>query len=302
VAQPVGLYWPRSALRRIIGSNFNARPAMSRTADPSIPVTSVPAPACTSSACASPSALSRRGGLAALLALPLALMTGMASTPALAQPTSRTVISQPRNVEAFEAIAVAGNIDVVVRQGPDHAIVVEADDNLIDRLETVVERGRQGATLQIRWQRGTRISGSVTARVTVTAPNLRAVASAGSADITVQRFQAQNFSVSMAGSGDIRLDDFSGSELSLRIAGSGDVRGSGRVETLKLSISGSGDAQLADLQAETVTVGIAGSGDAVVQAAKSLKVSIAGSGDVRYVGSPEVSSSIAGSGSVRRHR
>lgn len=244
--------------------------------------------------------LTRRLGLTALLALPLALMTAVAAGPAQAQRASNTVISEARAVEAFEAVAVAGSIDVIVRQGPTHEVVVEANDNLIDRLETVVEGGRQGQTLQIRWQRGTRFSGRATARVTVTVPTLRAVASAGSGDVTVERFQADALSVSMAGSGDIRLEDFSGGELSLRIAGSGDVRASGRADKLALSISGSGDARLAELQAETVTVGIAGSGDALVHAAKSLKVSIAGSGDVRYVGSPEVSSSIAGSGSVRR--
>jgi hypothetical protein len=243
---------------------------------------------------------SRRGSLAALLALPLALMTALAAGPAQAQRASDTVISEARSLEPFEAVAVAGSIDVIVRQGPAHEVVVETNENLIDRLETVVERGRQGQTLQIRWQRGSRLSGRVTARVTVTVPTLRSVASAGSGDVTMERFQTETLSVSMAGSGDIRLEDFSGGELSLRIAGSGDVRGGGRVDKLALSISGSGDARLAELQADTVTVGIAGSGDALVHAAKSLKVSIAGSGDVRYVGSPEVSSSIAGSGSVRR--
>ena len=230
----------------------------------------------------------------ALLCLTLAPVAAHALTTGSGRAATET-----RSVPEFQAIALSGSMDLVVRQGAQ-SVQVAADDNLLPLLETVVESGNRGATLVVRWKKGESIHTRGKVMVTVSVPTLSALATAGAGDIRVERFDTPALRVALSGSGDARLESLTTGELDIGISGSGDVAAAGSATTLKVRIAGSGDVRLADLKADDVTVSIAGSGDAAVNPAKTLKVSIAGSGDVSYTGNPAVKSSVAGSGSVTR--
>ena len=215
--------------------------------------------------------------------------------------------TEMRTLDAFEAVALSGAMDLVVRQGAQQSVQVQADDNLLPLLETVVESGRNGNTLKVRWKRESgwgsgwqNIQTRNKVVITVVVPKLSAVAIAGSGDVRVETFSTPSLQLSLSGSGDARLDGLTTDELGVRVSGSGDVTGKGSAAKVKVSIAGSGDVRLSEMRADEVSVSIAGSGDAAVNAQKALSVSIAGSGDVTYVGDAQVKSSVAGSGSVRR--
>lgn len=243
-----------------------------------------------------------------LLGLALAgalAMVGLTALSPSAQAAERVTGSgqtsrEQRVVGDFEAIRVAGSFNVVVHQGSAPAAAVTVDSHLQPLLETVVEDGRDGKTLVIRWKRGSLISTRQTAQVEVTATRLTQLASSGSATLTVEHFKADRLGATVAGSGDLRFNGLQAQALSVAIAGSGSLVASGQTGSLALRISGSGDAKTEALKADEVQVSIAGSGDAVVQANRTLDVSVAGSGDVVYVGNATVKSSVAGSGSVRK--
>jgi Putative auto-transporter adhesin, head GIN domain len=245
------------------------------------------------------------------------LLCALAAAPAMWPSTSHaattqgsgTAATETRNVPEFQAVALSGGMNLVVRQGPVHSVQVQADDNLLPLLETVVESGSKGATLQVRWKReagGGWMGGrnSVQPRtkvlVNVVTPKLTALSTAGAGDIRLETFSTPALQVSISGSGDTRLDGLSTDELGVRISGSGNLTGQGRAGKTSVSIAGSGDVKLTDLRSDDVTVSIAGSGDAAVNAQKTLSVSIAGSGDVVYVGDASVKTSVAGSGSVKK--
>lgn len=214
---------------------------------------------------------------------------------------SGRVQSETRTIGDFEAIAVAGSIDLEVRQAARPSLTLSADDNLLPLVETVVEPGRHGPTLRVRLRRGETVSTRTPIKVTVDAVKLKAIAAAGSGDVRVWALQTPSLHLTLAGSTDARLEGLAADQLDVSMAGSGNVVAAGRAGQLKLSISGSGDADLSALAADEVKVGIAGSGDAQVTANKALSVSVAGSGDVVYGGAVStVSSKVAGSGSVRR--
>lgn len=236
------------------------------------------------------------------------LLCALAAAPVFLPPSahaatvqgSGTAATETRTVPEFQAIGLNGAMDLVVRQGAQQSVQVQADDNLLALLETVVESGRNGATLQVRWKRWQSLNTRSKVLVTVVVPKLTGLAASGSGDIRLETFATPVLNVSLSGSGDARLDGLTTDELGLRIAGSGSVSGKGAATRAKISIAGSGDVQLLDLRADEVSVSIAGSGDAAVNAQKSLTVSIAGSGDVVYTGNAQVKSSVAGSGSVTR--
>lgn len=249
---------------------------------------------------------SRRAALVTPLLMSLALapiwVPMLLPTPSLAATTgSGKSVSETRTVSEFQAISLGGSMDLVVRQGAQPSVQVQADDNVVSLLETVVEGGGdKGPTLQVRWKKGENLRLRSKVLVTVVTPKLTALTAAGSGDIKLETFSTPTLQLALSGSGDARLDSLTTEELGIRIAGSGDVTGKGSAGKLKVSIAGSGDVRLSDFRSDEVTVAIAGSGDAAVNAQKTLSVSIAGSGDVTYTGNATVKSSVAGSGSVTR--
>lgn len=249
-----------------------------------------------------PTPLSLRALLAApLLALGAAL--ALAALPQAAQARtvgSGTVATEARSVGEFQAVAQQGSIDLTVRQGAAASVQVSADDNLLPLVETVVEEGRSGPTLVVRFKRGERITTRNPVRVEIVMPKLVSLASAGSGDVIVEAFSTPSLRLAISGSSDAKLNSLTTDELAISISGSGDVAGSGQAGKLTVSIAGSGDVRLGELRADDVKVTIAGSGDATVHAEKALKVSIAGSGDVVYSGNATADTKVAGSGSVRK--
>lgn len=239
----------------------------------------------------------RRRTLLAVIALTLAATPSAfalaAWTPVV---PSGKVASESRSVAAFTGIALSlpGKVEVV--QGSPASVTVEADDNLLPEIETVVEDGK----LRIRFHRSLTVAGKPTLRVKVTAPSVESLAVAGSGDISAGRIAGPALSISVGGSGDVSVADVQVEALRIAIAGSGDVKAAGRAAELAAKISGSGDLGAGRLDARRATVAVAGSGDATLWARESLEVSIAGSGDVRYHGDPVVRKSVAGSGTVKR--
>ena len=202
---------------------------------------------------------------------PIALAAlACAALAASAQPQSRPVTD-------FTEVSLSAPIDVHVALGDTHALTLEGDAELLERIETVVENGR----LRIRTKPGQQEWNWKRKAV---------------ARVTAKRIDA----LAVAGSGDITAPALTGEALKVSIAGSGDMRLGGKVGGFTASIAGSGDIRASDLDAQRVKVTIAGSGDATVRARETLTVNVSGSGDVRYHGSPVVEQKIMGSGSVRR--
>jgi Putative auto-transporter adhesin, head GIN domain len=234
--------------------------------------------------------LARRPLLAALLAT--VALAALATTVGSGQPRTET-----RDASGFAAVAMRGDIDVVVRQAAKESVQVTTDDNLLPLLETVVDNG----TLRIQWKRGESVRTRGKTLVTVDVVKLSAVSLSGSGDLRVEPLKTPSLALSISGSSDAALDRLDAGELKISISGSGDVKASGKATKLDISIAGSGDVQARELVADQASVSIAGSGDAKVTAAKTLAVSIAGSGDVEFGGGAVLANSrVAGSGSIRQ--
>jgi Putative auto-transporter adhesin, head GIN domain len=235
--------------------------------------------------------------LAATTALALTAGAALAATTT----GSGTPATETRDPGAFSAIAMRGDIDVVVRQGSRESVQVSTDDNLLRLLETVVEGSGDKRTLRISWPRGENVRSRAKTVVTIDVVKLDSVALAGSGDLSVGALKTPSLVLAISGSSDADLRQLETDSLRVSIAGSGDVQAAGKATALQISIAGSGDVKARELAADDVSISIAGSGDASVRANKSLTVSIAGSGDVEYAGSGVVTKSrVAGSGSVRQ--
>ena len=186
---------------------------------------------------------------------------------------SGIAVTQSRTVPPFTAVDLAGPNNLTIHVGKQQAVVVEADDNLIDLVTTDVQSG----TLVV----GTK------ERITTEHPM--------SVDVTVATLDA----VILSGSGVITVEGVETEQVSVRVPGSGVLTMSGTAEQLDVSLAGSGDVQLQDLVARDVTAALSGTGQIVVHATGSLDVSVPGAGVIVYSGNPSnVTRNVTGTGAV----
>ena len=231
----------------------------------------------------------------AVLALSLAACTNVSWGDGEAVEGSGTSSSRTVEVSGIRSVSLATPGTLVITQGAA-PLVIEGDDNLIDRVQAEVRNG----TLQIGTERGVSLRPRSDLRYTVGVDRLEGIEVAGSGRIEARGAQAETVTVEIAGSGGADVADIRAEAVRIRMAGSGGVTVAGQTTRLSVEVAGSGDVEASDLAADQAEVEIAGSGDVTLRAEKTLDAQIMGSGDVRYAGSPEVSRQVMGSGSVTR--
>ena len=239
------------------------------------------------------------------LVLLCTLVLGLAAWSAIAAPGwlggetvkgNGTVRKQARDLPHFTGLALGLPAQVELRIGSVERVEIEADENLLPLVETVVENG----SLEIRAARKNLSLEPRTLRIVVHAKQVDSVAVGGSGAVAAEALRSPRLKLDIGGSGSISIQRADSESVATAVSGSGKVNIGGTVRKLDVSIAGSGDVRAAQLKADDVSVSIAGSGDATVWAANSLKVSVAGSGDVNYYGDPMVHTSVAGSGGAKR--
>jgi hypothetical protein len=250
---------------------------------------------------------------------------------------SGRVIEEEREISDFTGVNLATFGNLYIETGDEEALRIEAEDNLIQYLETYVS----GDTLEIKTREivspyPTRavnfyltVRGLDTIVVSgsgdVKAPNLKAervliiisgsgdvetgrleadevktqVSGSGSLDITGSKVEKQR--VIISGNGDVNLGELDADIIKVKITGSGslDVSG-GEVERQQVVISGSGDYEAKQLTSHEAKVHLNGNGSTTLNVRDSLEVNTSGSGNVEYIGNPTVEQIVTGSGDVER--
>ena len=210
---------------------------------------------------------------------------------------SGRIVKQARQVSGFTGLSLAVPARVELRIGASEGLTIEADDNLLPLVETVVDDG----TLNIRPSKRNLNLRSKAIRVVVQARAIERLSLGGSGSIEAAPLRARRLDLDLGGSGSISLKGVEAETVSVSLGGSGDVQAAGgTVGKVSVSIGGSGDVDLGRVQAASASVSLAGSGDATVWPRDRLSASIAGSGDVHYYGDPQVGKSTTGSGEVKR--
>jgi hypothetical protein len=207
------------------------------------------------------------------------------------------VVTQERSISGFDGVESYGSFEVFITSGNASSVKIEADENLMEYIETDIRNG----VLRLKTANRHSISPSHTIKVHVTAPTFTVVKTSGSGSIVGNNEISTNekLSIGTSGSGDIKLN-VRATELSANISGSGNIILAGEANTMDGSIAGSGNIRAGELKTREASVDIAGSGSTSIHADEKLDINIAGSGDVRYSGNAKITSRIAGSGSINK--
>ena len=205
--------------------------------------------------------------------------------------------SRTYSVSAFTGLTLAGPYDVIVTEGPTHAVRSEGDPQLLDRLTVRVEDGE----LWIGSGRDgfVNLGDRGNAVVHVTVPRLESVTVGGSGDIRIDKIEGQSFEGTIGGSGDLEIDSLAVRDAEFSIAGSGDLKVAGKTDQSQFKIAGSGDIDADSLLSRTAAVSIAGSGSVAANASEMASISIVGSGDAQIKGTAKCKISKLGAGKAK---
>jgi carbon monoxide dehydrogenase subunit G len=207
------------------------------------------------------------------------------------------VTTETRRLGSYHNISLHAAVDVYLTQGPETAVVIEGEANILPYI--IIEE--DGGTLSIKQQDNTSYSSFHPIKVKLTAPNITALNVTGSGTINLVNTidNEESITLSITGSGNIK-GNIHTPDVKADVAGSGDIIISGETKNLEFEGNGSGDFKGKSLKAENATISISGSGDVEVNASVKLDANTTGSGDVNYYGNPNVTSNKTGSGSVRK--
>jgi hypothetical protein len=210
---------------------------------------------------------------------------------------SGDVVTQDRDVSDFHAIALSGIGNVSIRVGDEESLQVEAEDNLLPYLETVV----RGETLQIGIQDGVTLNPTQSINFYVTLEELNSIDVSGLGNVEAGSVSAARFSIAVSGGGDVDIESLESDTLAVDLSGLGNVRiDEGKVENQSIEISGGGDYEARGLESDTTDVHLSGLGSVTIRVHDHLEVDISGGGTIQYLGDPTIEKSISGLGSISK--
>jgi hypothetical protein len=202
--------------------------------------------------------------------------------------------TEERTLSSFNRVELKIDGEVILTQGPQQQVRVEAQRNILEVLETEIS----GNELQIEYSR-VNVRDHDPIKVYITVPSLSEVQVSGSGKVrSGSPWSASSFEVKVSGSGNAELDFAQVTGLRTNVSGSGEVKLSGVAQSHSINISGSGRLAAYELNTQDTDVSISGSGRSYVLASRNLSADISGSGSVYYRGEPKVNTRISGSGKV----
>jgi hypothetical protein len=208
---------------------------------------------------------------------------------------SGDIVEETRAVSGVTGVELATLGTLTIEVGDTESLRIEAEDNLMEYLETVVRGGR----LRIGTQNAVNLRATRPVNYYLTVTGLEAIVITSSGDIAAPDLEAERFSITINSSGDLEMGMLNADTLEVDIGSSGnlDISG-GQVEMQDVSISSSGNYTAQDLESAEAEVRLNSNGSATIWVHDQLKAILSSSGDLRYRGNPTLDATTSSSGDV----
>jgi len=210
---------------------------------------------------------------------------------------SGNVITEKRSVtEDFTNIEVSQGIDLVITQSDTKSIEVEADDNIIEHIETSISSG----VLTIKMDKNVRTKSS--RKVKVSLPIIEALSSSSGASI---------INNGILKSVSLDLDASSGSEIDLSVeaenlisesSSGSEINLKGKALNLEVNSSSGSEINASELLANEVKAGSSSGSSIEVHPIVSLDAKASSGSDIKYFNLPKnVTKSSSSGGSISKN-
>jgi hypothetical protein len=205
------------------------------------------------------------------------------------------VKSVTRQADHFNIVSVRSNINLHIKQDSAWSVRIEADENLLELIETQVHDG----LLEIKVAQSYELEPSRSINVFVTAPEFAGLKASGASEIKSDSkiTTSGTLDIDVSGASNIKLD-IKSPRVKAELSGASKATLRGETKDLSLRGSGASEFMCFELMAENTDVDVSGASNGDVFASVKLKADASGASNVRYKGNPTVTSNTSGAGSV----
>ena len=212
-----------------------------------------------------------------------------------------------RPINSFRKIGFKDYGTLILTQGEQESLTVEADEELLPELITEVRDDKLVLGFDDDWlNRIGKVISSVFNKkehqITyyLTCVNLESISISGNCKLGCESLEAANLGLHVSGYSEMSFAHLSCDSLSVHISGRGEFEGHGRADDQKIHISGSGEYKAEDLASKKTKIVISGQGNASIRVEENLDITISGLGQVNYHGHPKLRQVISGVGKSQR--
>ena len=188
------------------------------------------------------------------------------------------VVSEERIIGDFDALKVSSGIDVIIKQGSEVSLMLEADENLLDVIKTEVT----GNTLRI--YKSIKVRKARSTKIYLVYKELNSIRVSSAGDVKGENtLKTSSLNIDLSSAGDLELD-LQADEVHCKISSSGDARLSGTCGILIADLSSAGDLYAYELIADKCKVSCSSAGDARVFANEEFDLRSSSAGSIYYKG------------------
>lgn len=207
------------------------------------------------------------------------------------------VVIKTRTVNGdFTGIKVSQGLEVIVEQGPEVAVVVEADENLHEEIITKVE----GNVLVVRTEKS--IRNAEEKKIYVRMPKIKSLKSSSSGSIEVlNTIKTNSLDLTCSSAGEIEAVIEAG-EVTANTSSAGEIELKGRAESLITKSSSGSTIKAKDLVVKDVESKASSGSSTEVNPVESFKAKASSGSSIRYVNEPlnHISKKTSSGGSIKR--
>jgi hypothetical protein len=206
------------------------------------------------------------------------------------------VVTEEREVtQDFDQVKGSRGLDVYLTEGTENKIVVEADENLLDLIETVISNGK----LTISASKN--IGRAKSKKVHVTFVKLTKIQASSGADVIGNSvIKSETLTLDSSSGADLEVEVFS-KELYAETSSGADITVSGKASSLNAKASSGSDLDAKKLEVINCKAKASSGADITVNVQENLDAKASSGGDVKYYGNPvSVTKKDGSSGNIRK--
>lgn len=207
---------------------------------------------------------------------------------------SGNVITQQRNAGSeFDAISASGDVEVVIEQGTQRAITVEADDNLQQHIKTEVKGGKLEISTDANF------SSAKSTKVIVVLPEVKEIESSASARVKNEGTLKAKGLVLHSSSGSLMELSIDTQEATYEASSGSNMKVSGKAGRTEASASSGSNINAAGATSTRVKAEASSGATVTVNAIDDLDAGASSGGSVLYVNTPaNLSKDVSSGGNV----
>ena len=206
------------------------------------------------------------------------------------------VVTEERTVSSdFTEVHGSAGLDIYITHGDENKIVVEADENLLQYIETNIEDGKLHVTTSEN------IGHSEAKKVYVTYKQLNSIEASSGADVTGNSvIKSERLSLKSSSGSDLKVEVFS-KEITAKASSGSDLNISGKASSLTADASSGSEIDAKELLVVNCNAEASSGAEVSVKVKGNLETQVSSGGNVNYYGDPvSVNSNKSHSGSVKK--